>query len=297
MKRVEPDFYSRFRCIASQCCHSCCKGWEIDIDSDTAEYYSHIPGELGTRLQKNIDGDGTPHFILTEKESCPFLQKDGLCELILKLGEDALCDICTEHPRFYNYIADREEAGLGLCCEEVVRLLLEGDGPLSFTVTDDGEDRGETDDPTLAERQEVFDILSRQDIPLYWRMKMTAEAVGLSLPAIDLGEYARLMRTLEIMNSEWESYLDALEKRREPDILTIDGIKWERLAEYFIYRHFVNGDAGINLLFALVSTEIIYALTLCGFPIEECVRLYSSEIEYAEENMCAVKEKIMLDMK
>ena len=26
-----------------------------------------------------------------------------LCRIILNLGEDALCDICREHPRFYNF--------------------------------------------------------------------------------------------------------------------------------------------------------------------------------------------------
>ena len=47
-----------------------------------------------------------------------------LCELILKLGEESLCEICREHPRFRNFFAGREEVGLGLCCEEAARLLM-----------------------------------------------------------------------------------------------------------------------------------------------------------------------------
>ena len=27
-----PDYYKEFQCIADQCEHSCCIGWEIDVD-------------------------------------------------------------------------------------------------------------------------------------------------------------------------------------------------------------------------------------------------------------------------
>ena len=34
---LQPDFYDRFRCRAAACRHSCCKGWEIDIDENTLD--------------------------------------------------------------------------------------------------------------------------------------------------------------------------------------------------------------------------------------------------------------------
>ena len=39
MKQLIPHFYPNFACIASRCSDSCCIGWEIDIDPDTADYY------------------------------------------------------------------------------------------------------------------------------------------------------------------------------------------------------------------------------------------------------------------
>ena len=33
MIRVRPSFADRFACTASRCAHSCCIGWEIDIDA------------------------------------------------------------------------------------------------------------------------------------------------------------------------------------------------------------------------------------------------------------------------
>ena len=47
MKRIAPNYYPAFRCIADQCRHNCCIGWEIDVDDDTLAYYQSIDGALG----------------------------------------------------------------------------------------------------------------------------------------------------------------------------------------------------------------------------------------------------------
>ena len=54
MLSVRPDFYDDFHCLASSCRHSCCVGWEIDVDEDTLQYYQRIPGELGDELRRQI---------------------------------------------------------------------------------------------------------------------------------------------------------------------------------------------------------------------------------------------------
>ena len=70
MKEFVPNYYHKFKCIADQCQHSCCIGWEIDIDNKTLEYYKSVQGDMGKRLSDNIALDTTPHFIL---------QKDAFC--------------------------------------------------------------------------------------------------------------------------------------------------------------------------------------------------------------------------
>ena len=39
---VYPNYYDKFKCIANRCKHSCCIGWEIDIDEDTMELADKI---------------------------------------------------------------------------------------------------------------------------------------------------------------------------------------------------------------------------------------------------------------
>ena len=137
---LQPDFYDRFRCRAAACRHSCCKGWEIDIDENTLDLYRSLKGTWREKMDAAIVCDEYgAHFRLTEEERCPFLQQDGLCELIRALGEDALCDICALHPRFYELAGPYELAGLGLSCEAVCDLLLAEEGELTLRCEETGE--------------------------------------------------------------------------------------------------------------------------------------------------------------
>lgn len=132
MKTIAPDYYKNFRCTADKCRHTCCRGWEIDIDDSALSRFADVK-EISSR----ICFDNTPHFMLTEDESCPFLREDGLCSMILDYGEDMLCDICRDHPRFRNYWSDRVEIGTGLVCEEAARLILTQKNPMRLVVIDD----------------------------------------------------------------------------------------------------------------------------------------------------------------
>ena len=135
MRIRTPSYYRQFRCTASACGESCCVGWDICIDPETAGRYRTLPGPLGARLRREICWQDPPRFRLRPDSRCPFLNADGLCSLILEAGEGALCEICAEHPRFHNDYGPLRESGLGLCCEEAARLILfSTESPLSFDV-------------------------------------------------------------------------------------------------------------------------------------------------------------------
>lgn len=287
MVYAEPDFYGKFKCTADKCRHSCCIGWEIDIDDDTAEYYKSLEGQIGRELSENVSNEPQAHFILTGEERCPFLDKKGLCRLILTLGEDSLCDICAEHPRFYNEFPERSERGLGLCCEEVVRLLLESNEPLRIIYSSDKD--GEREKPeTIIWRERIFEILENREMPLTRRMSEACEYMGVSPLRFDAEKWRSFFLGLERMDKAWTELLDGDLTGEAPD-----GIVFERLAAYFVYRHFSAAenrkDAGLMLKFSFLSVWMIAALK---GELSEKIRLYSAEIEYSDENIALIAEEI-----
>ncbi len=140
-KLYTPDYYKNFVCKAGECKDTCCTAWEIDIDEDTCKLYEAKAMELeksgedpdfAKKLKNSIVKDDAIHFDLRGRTYCPFFTKDGLCEIQLKMGEKALCQICSDHPRYYEYFPDRKEAGIGICCEKACELVMFNDKPVSI---------------------------------------------------------------------------------------------------------------------------------------------------------------------
>ena len=64
-----PSYYKTFQCIADKCEHSCCIGWEIDIDEDSYDYYMGIEGAFGELLKEKT---------LTEKRLVPIFRSEQI---------------------------------------------------------------------------------------------------------------------------------------------------------------------------------------------------------------------------
>lgn len=127
-----PSYMGDFHCIADKCSDNCCIGWEIDIDKTTAAYYKNVDGEFGEKLKACISWEDECSSFILDGERCPFLNKNNLCDIIINCGEEHLCGICAEHPRFYEWFDGIKEGGIGLCCEEAARIILSQDKSFSF---------------------------------------------------------------------------------------------------------------------------------------------------------------------
>lgn len=282
MKEVFPNYYKSFKCIADRCKHSCCIGWEIDIDEDTMDLYNSLEGEFAEKIRENIVDD-IPHFILKEGERCPFLNQKGLCDIICELGDGALCDICYLHPRFSNFYEDFTETGLGLCCEEAVKIILMENEKFSIPLP-----TAMKNSEFFREREEVFDILQNRTITVYERLKNLATKYGLKFEFSNKELYNFYM-SLERLDKSWESQLEKLKNTECVEIFKREDLQifFEQLACYFIFRHF---ERGIG--FALVSCWVLGEICSDCQSFEEmldAVRMYSAEIEYCEENTEKVK--------
>lgn len=290
MDILVPAYYPEFQCIAHRCGHSCCIGWEIDIDEDTVEYYREVEGELGARLRDEIVcEDGVYSFKLDEDERCPFLNGKGLCDIICELGDEGLCQICSDHPRFKNYLSDRTEVGLGLCCEEAARLILTWKEPFALLSYEGGE-CGCTpfEEKMLAYRQSVLDILTDREKTVEERVRY----LGIQEPCAR--ELIPFYRALERLDDTWDSYLDRYNEDKE----NIPEMAKEQLLCYFIYRYLAQAKDERELTaytkFALLSCRII--LGVCGDSIDgfiEAARMYSSEVEYSTDNMEMLINKLI----
>ena len=158
MKIVVPHYYQQFHCIAGACQHTCCQGWEVDIDEESLPRYRAMAD-----IVPHIEEAGTAHIRLLSDERCPFLNEDNLCDLILRHGKDILCQICRDHPRFRSFWSDRTEIGLGLVCEEAGRLMLSQNEPMHLIVlSDDGDNMPIPEDEAwlTAYRDELLQSIS-----------------------------------------------------------------------------------------------------------------------------------------
>lgn len=304
MRTVWPDYYPAFSCIASQCRHSCCVGWEIDIDPEALARYQAMEGPMGDRLRAAIDEEENPHFRLAgAEERCPLLNKEGLCDLILHGGEELLCQICTDHPRFRTFLPERTELGVGLCCEAAGRLILSRQEPVRLCVSGEGDD-GEAG-PLLALRQQALALAQDRSLSLRQREEALLEAFQGWVPDLTPAQWADFYLSLERMDETWTAHLEAL--RAAGDGLDLEGFadymkprqtEYEQLLVYFLYRHFLtaweDGDPASKVSFAVCSVRFLGLLgalhwTKTGaFTWEDQVeyaRLYSAEVEYSQENL------------
>ena len=300
MKTVYPNYYKSFRCIADKCKNSCCVNWEIDIDEDSLACYENIGGAMGEKLKSAISYDESPHFKLTDEERCPFLNENGLCDLIIELGEDSICEICREHPRFRNYFFDAMEIGIGLCCEAAAELIIYSREPfelVNFDIDDDVYDEDERE--LLKLRTELIDIMKDRALGIKERHERLFSYINYRLPEMTDDELIRFFLSLERLDERWtdvlESTADAGSIDIYGDLSKADEEKIEQITIYFLYRYIAAAEsvqaAEAYLFFALTSAKIIMAVSRAsGIDICEAARMYSSEIEYSDENVIKICE-------
>ncbi len=298
MRTFVPDYYPKFHCIAGKCSHSCCIGWEIDIDEDTLDLYDSIGGGFGRRLKNNIEPGDPPHFRLCRDERCPFLTSDGLCDIILTLGEGALCQICRDHPRFRNYYSDRTEMGLGLCCEAAAKLILTRPNPMELICLeeDDEDEQPLTAEETefLKRRSALFRILQNDGLTVQQRMTSILENSGASLPDVTHERWIVMFQSLECLDPSRNALLETASDLPLPVEYDAAVVK---LLEYFLYRHLAgsldDGRFAERAGFAVLSTRMISRMwagilgrkgVLTAEDMAESARMYSSEYEYSDEN-------------
>ena len=251
-----PDYYKDFKCIAGKCRHTCCAGWEIDVDEESAARFKDHPD-----IMEHIEGNS---IILKEDERCPFLLDNGLCDMILKHGEDFLCDICTEHPRFYNDYGDHIEGGIGLVCEEACRVVLDKQAPFKLV-------------PPL-QLSPLIDMIYDQQKPLSGILSTFKPDRMAPVTRVSF------IKKLEVLDPAWTLIMDKIASdppslQTENKIIDEDSMRFRNFCAYLIYRY--DGQPG----FAAESAYLLADIVNAGTGIHEAARMFSGEIEYSDINI------------
>lgn len=315
-----PDYYEAFHCLAGDCPHTCCTGWEVVIDEETAERYQGVSGALGEKLRRNLLQDADGDFCFApEGGRCPFLEESGLCEIHRTLGEEATSITCQQHPRFTEDYGAFQEVTLSASCPAANALLLGSGTPLQF-LTREVPGEAEEGDPwlpfLLPLRERMLALLWAADRSLHRRLldvlllgqaaqdlldQDQAEdlpdlAAAWISPALEYSqgpglfpEALRFLGTLESLESDWGALLQAAETAIPA--AQSQG-RLERIGAYFLFRYLLkcvnDGDLLGRVELCVLSVLAVERIgAVCG--LAEALRRFSGEIEHSQENLEALQ--------
>lgn len=141
MRRIRPDYYDKFQCIADRCTITCCQEWKIAVDAETNRKWKKLlPPEDVKPQKKNLSAyttnrSGNRVIGLTEDHKCPFLNNNKLCKLVTAYGDKVLSETCAVFPREVHSFEDHEEETLMPCCPAVIDLLAEAETDIGWKGT------------------------------------------------------------------------------------------------------------------------------------------------------------------
>lgn len=311
MEIFSPEYYHKFRCIASACPDSCCKEWAVDVDAASAEYYRSLAGDLGDRLRQVLQDTEDGTVMTIENRRCPMWRQDGLCRIQAELGHDALCQTCRDFPRLRHDYGNFMELGLELSCPEAARLILSSDDYTMQVQTSD--DSGNAD-----YEPEIMDILhaGRETVLTFLenRHYSTPEILAIILlyahavqTQLDGGEVADFdpdhcldiaknnvndgnmqavfgfFSQLEILTEQWRSRLQSTPT-------TIDWTQpFRPMMRYFVQRYWLQAVSDYDLV-CRVKLAVVACLLVgsMGGDMVSTAQLFSKEIENDPDNIEAI---------
>ena len=121
---IRPAFVKRFECLGADCEDTCCKSWDMQVDSKTLKRYQTEILELADTV---TGAEG--HAVMRRDAASGYCVKfeGGLCNIQRKHGENALGDACYFYPRALRGLAEQTVITATLSCPEIARLALFAD--------------------------------------------------------------------------------------------------------------------------------------------------------------------------
>ncbi len=299
MKEYILNYYPKFKCIAEKCRHTCCKDWETCIDMQTLGKYRAETSSFSSDLKRGINFKKST-FKMGKDRRCAFLNDKGLCNVILNLGEDSLCQICRDHPRFKSGFSGVTETGLGFCCEEATKIILSFDKKIEPILISDDNDCVELDFCEKAVfdlRTLVLEILQDRTISINDRVDKVLAISNADFNNIDCVKIAKTFLSLKRLNKSWTLRLKSLKSK--PFNLSIDkslSLYCEQFLVNSVYRHLSTAEditSAQSIILSIVLgwfvIQNIYSVEVVAneefTTLVDVVREFSAEVEYCPQNL------------
>lgn len=312
MIQIIPSYYHSFSCLAASCPESCCKLWEIDVDSETQKLYNSIPGPLGDRLRSALTPCPDGSVILTQVcGSCALLDDDGLCAAQKALGPNAVSKTCREFPRMVQDYGDFTELDLELSCPEAARLILtepvrspeirqlpggeepDYDGELMELLRRSRDDALSLLDSDMELRQVLALLLffaahTQAEIdgndPVPFSPEAILTAANNHARESDVADLVKFYENLELLTESWQELLaNPAPARWFPEL--------RAFARYELNRYWLHAVSDFDLLprVKMVIAAVVLLAHLEGDPVR-LATLYSKEIDDDPDNIDALLE-------
>lgn len=300
MKEYVLSYYPEFKCVAGSCKHTCCAGWQMCIDEKTLSRYKNEKSNFKNDLERGINFKKSK-FKADKSGRCAFLNDKGLCEIIINLGEESLCQVCRDHPRFRSFFDDRIETGLGFCCEESTRIILNYTGKIQPILISDDKKENELDfrqQKILEFRENALSIVQDRAISIKERIDNLLMLCKADFDEKQFKKLVKLFLSFERLDKIWTKRLKTILKK--PFAFKSDE-NLSKYAEQFLsnclYRHVYGAEDVISarartiacvfswwIIKGIVETEKQSEKQDLGL-IADVIRAYSAEVEYSQKNL------------
>ncbi len=299
MKEYVLNYYPSFKCIAEKCKHTCCAGWEINIDEQSLDNYKRESSEFKTTLISGINLKKA-QFKLDKQKRCAFLNNKNLCDLIINLGEKSLCQVCRDHPRFRSFYGDTTEMGLGFCCEEAVRIILSFTGKISpiACFNDKNEEQLDFNEKNLLEfRERLLNVIQDRNKDINDRIEEILSICNAKINQKDLAKTIKKFIAFERADKSWTKRLkNLLNSPLNCETNNSLSLQAEQFLVNSFYRHLLGAEDTIwvrsRAIACVISWWIVKNIALNETngkqdfsALIDVVRAYSTEVEYSEKNL------------
>ena len=299
MKNFVLNYYSQFKCIAEKCVHTCCAGWDICIDSKTISAYKNEKSGFGETLRKGVDFK-KGRFKTDKSGRCAFLNDLGLCDIITNLGEQSLCQVCSDHPRFRSFWDDRVETGFGFCCEYATQIILSFKDTIHPLLTNDDNTEQKpsfVQERIWAFREKALSYIQDRSTPINKRINTLLEICGIKDCSKLQKPLFRTFLSFERLDKGWAFRLKNAKKTGFSLITDDCATLWcEQFLANSIYRHLTDAEDIVSAqartgacVFSWWVINNIYKQEVgCNNDFNticDIVRAYSAEVEYSQKNL------------